>query len=61
MELRKLMRMGSSHVVAIPRDFQELLGISPGEYLEMFLADHETLVLRKHKLTERRRANNGTR
>lgn len=59
MELRKLMRMGNSHVVAIPKEFQELLGISPGEYLEMFLADQVTLVIRKHSLTDRRRAGNG--
>lgn len=57
MELRKVVRVGNSTFVGLPLAFQKALGLVPGEYVELFMSDASTLVIRKHNLTERKRTN----
>lgn len=54
MELRKVIRAGKSHAVALPKRFRDYMGIAAGDYVELFMADSKTLVIRKHSTTERR-------
>lgn len=48
MELRKLTLNGHSQAVTLPPRFLKALNIKSGEYVEMFIGDNNTIVIRRH-------------
>lgn len=55
MELRKVILVGHSLGVTLPKKFLKLIGTGGGQYLELFMADKDTIVVRKHKLNDRKK------
>lgn len=54
MEVRKVIMVGNAFAVCLPKKMLRVLRASGGDYLELHLADMNTLVIRKHKMSERR-------
>jgi antitoxin component of MazEF toxin-antitoxin module len=57
LELRKVFVVGNSLAVSLPRKLLRVLRCGPTDYVEVFLADQKTLVIRKHINPEGRRKN----
>jgi antitoxin component of MazEF toxin-antitoxin module len=49
MEMRKVLRFNTVLGLTLPKQFTNVMGISSGEYLEVFLANDETIVIKKHR------------
>lgn len=49
MYLRKTIRFGMTLGMILPREYCSVLGLERGDYLEVFLQDVETIVIKKHQ------------
>lgn len=56
MEQRRLIITGNSYSVTIPRKFLRILRASGGDYVTLFMADKDTLVIRKSNPLGRRKS-----
>jgi hypothetical protein len=53
-ELRKLLRLTSNaYAVTIPTKYRKAMQLGPGNYVEMFLVENKTLIIKKHKELEK--------
>lgn len=48
MELRKIVKAGSSVGLTIPKRYAEPAGLTPGDYVEVLYGPNDTIVVRKH-------------
>ena len=48
MNLRKALRFNSVLGLTLPKEFTNALGINRGDYLEVFLRDSKTIVVKRH-------------
>lgn len=55
MEFRKVILVGNAYAVTMPKKFLKILKTSGGDYVELFMANDKTLVIRKHNANDRRR------
>jgi antitoxin component of MazEF toxin-antitoxin module len=49
MEMRKVLKFNTVLGLTLPKQFTNTLDISHGDYLEVFLANDHTIVIKKHK------------
>lgn len=49
MVLRKVIKMNTVHGVSIPKEFANALGLDFGDYVEVYLRDKKTIVVKPHK------------
>jgi len=49
MTLRKVLVFNTSLGLTLPPEYAEALGIQKGDYLELYLRDKETVVIKRHK------------
>ena len=54
MELRRVLKFNGTMGMTIPNKFSSVLGLHWKEYVEIYLADPETLVVRKHKPSKKK-------
>ena len=48
MVLRKLMLFNTILGITLPKDYTNALGLEKGQYIELYLRDNKTLVIKKH-------------
>lgn len=48
MKMRKVLRFNSAFGFTIPKEFAFSLGINFGDYVEVFLRDKKTIIIKKH-------------
>lgn len=49
MVLRKLMLFSTILGITLPKDYTNALGLEKGQYIELYLRDRKTLVIKPHK------------
>mgnify|MGYP001582766351 CR=1 FL=1 len=59
MELRRVLKFNGTMGMTIPNKFSSVLGLHWKEYVEIYLADKETIVVRKHQPTKRKDLTDG--
>ena len=52
MHLRRVLRFNGSFGITVPAEFSRILKLHWKEYVEVYLKDPETLIVRKHKVKE---------
>ena len=60
MELRRVLKFNGTMGMTIPNKFSSVLGLHWQDYVEIYLADTETIVVRKHKEPKRKEFPHGT-
>ena len=48
MNMRKVLQFSTAYGFTIPKEFAQSLGIKFGDYVEVFLRDAKTIVIKKH-------------
>lgn len=59
MEIRRVLKFNGTLGMTLPNKFSRVLGLHWQEYVEIYLADKETLVVRKHKVTKYKKGDYG--
>ena len=59
MELRRVLRFNGTLGLTLPTKFSRVLDLHWQDYVEVYLADAGTLVIRKHKLLVKKRGEHG--
>lgn len=49
MVLRKLMLFSTILGITLPKEYTNALGLEKGQYIELYLKDRKTLVIKPHK------------
>ena len=50
MKLRKLLNFSGTLGITIPKIYTNAMGVSRGDYAEIYLRDRKTLVVKKHEM-----------
>lgn len=50
MELRKVIKLNSILAVTLPKAYANSMGIEKGDYAEVFMANPETLIIKRHSI-----------
>jgi len=59
MELRRVQKFGTTVGLTLPRKFSAVLGLHWKDYVEIWLADSNTLIIKKHKVIKKGHAIDG--
>ena len=59
MDLRRVLKFNGSLGMTIPNKYSSVLNLHWHDYIEIYLADAETIVVRRHKATRRKELPNG--
>lgn len=60
MEIRRVLKFNGTLGLTLPNKFSRVLDLHWQEYVEVYLADKATLVIRKHKVPKFKGGNYGT-
>jgi len=60
MDIRKVLKFNGTLGMTIPNKFSKVLDLHWSDYVEIYLSDKETLVVRKHKLPREKGGDYGT-
>ncbi len=61
MELRRVLKFNGTLGMTIPNKFAAVLGLHWQEYVEIYLADKNTIIVQRHEPTKRKDLPNGNR
>jgi len=59
MELRKVLKFNGTLGLTLPNKFSSVLGLQWKDYIEVYLADKDAIVIRRHKVVKRKDFYNG--
>ena len=48
MTLRKVLQLAQTLAVTLPRNYCETIGIKKADYVEVYLKDNKTIIIKKH-------------
>lgn len=48
MVLRKVLQLHKTLALTLPREYGEAIGIKKGDYIEVYLKDNKTIIVKKH-------------
>lgn len=51
--MRRLLQIGSSIGVCLPKAYLRVIGAEKGDFLQVYLQDSDTLIVKRYKPTER--------
>lgn len=60
MEIRKVLRFNTAMGFTIPKKYYRVLNIGWKDLVELYLVDHETLILKKHMVSEQKSVDRST-
>jgi antitoxin component of MazEF toxin-antitoxin module len=52
MEIRRVLKFNGTLGMTLPNKFTSIIGLHWQDYVEIYLADDETIVVRKHKVSK---------